>query len=49
MGNQVKALVEGIRTYRLILDIGCHLDLFQILYVLSVPRNLISLSKFDYV
>ena len=49
MGNQVKAPVESIRTYRLILDTGHHLDLFQTLYVPFVSRNLVSLSRLDYV
>ncbi|KAI0524826.1 hypothetical protein KFK09_004214 [Dendrobium nobile] len=47
MGNRVKAQVEAIGTYRLILDTGHHLDLFQTLYVHSVSRNLVSLSKLD--
>ncbi|XP_022846239.1 uncharacterized protein LOC111368978 [Olea europaea var. sylvestris] len=33
MGNRVKAPVEAIGTYRLILDTGHHLDLFQTLYL----------------
>lgn len=49
MGNRVKAPVEGIGTYCLILDSGYHLDLFQTLYVSSVSCNLISLSKLDSV
>ena len=49
MGNRVKVLVEAIRTYRLILDNGNHLDIFQSFYVPSVSRNLISLSKLDTV
>ena len=49
MGNRVKASVETIRTYHLILDTGHHLDLFQTLYVPSISRNLISLSKLDTV
>ena len=47
MGNRVKAPVEAIETYHLILDTGNHLDLFQTLYVLSISRNLVSLSKLD--
>jgi hypothetical protein len=47
MGNRVKAPVEAIGTYRLILDTGHYLDLFQTFYVPSVSRNLISLSKLD--
>ncbi|KAH0644888.1 hypothetical protein KY284_032772 [Solanum tuberosum] len=47
MGNRMKAQIEGIRTYRLILETGHHLDLLQTLYVPSVSRNLISLSRLD--
>jgi len=46
-GNKVKGLVEIIMTYRLILDIGHYLDLLKTLYVPSLSRNLISLSKLD--
>ena len=49
IGNRVKAPVEAIGTYRLILDTGHHLDLFQTLYVPSVSRNLVSLSKLDTI
>ncbi|KAK9725155.1 hypothetical protein RND81_05G125900 [Saponaria officinalis] len=34
MGNRMKARIEGIGTYRLILDTGCHIDL---IYCLCVP------------
>ena len=47
MGNRVKAPVEAIGTYRLFLDSHYHLDLFQTLYVPSISRNLISLSRLD--
>ncbi|KAF7807041.1 Retrovirus-related Pol polyprotein from transposon TNT 1-94 [Senna tora] len=47
MGNRMKASIEGIRTYRLVLDTGYHLDLLRTLYVPSVARNLISLSRLD--
>ena len=47
MGNQVKAPVETIGTYRLFLDSSHHLDLFQTLYVPSISRNLISLPRLD--
>ncbi|KAH0644902.1 hypothetical protein KY284_032786 [Solanum tuberosum] len=47
MGNRMKAQIEGIGTYRLILETGHHLDLLQTLYVPSVSRNLISLSRLD--
>ena len=49
MGNQVKAPIEAIGTYRLILDTKYYLDLFQTLYVPSISRNLVSLSKLDTV
>ena len=47
MGNKVKAPVEAIRTYHLKLDTGNHLDLLETLYVPSLSRNLVSLSKLD--
>ena len=47
MGNRVKAPVEAVETYRLNLDIGHHLDLREILYVPSLSRNLVSLSKLN--
>ncbi|KAG8365801.1 hypothetical protein BUALT_Bualt17G0009600 [Buddleja alternifolia] len=47
MGNRRKAPIEGIGTYRVVLDSGCNLDLFQTLYVPSLSRNLVSLSKLD--
>ena len=47
MGNRVKAPVEAIDTYSLKLDTGHHLDLFETLYVPSLSRNLVSLSKLD--
>uniref|UniRef100_A0A1J3K4I8 Retrovirus-related Pol polyprotein from transposon TNT 1-94 n=2 Tax=Noccaea caerulescens TaxID=107243 RepID=A0A1J3K4I8_NOCCA len=47
MGNRDKAPVEAIGTYRLILESGFCLDLFQTLYVPSISRNLVSLSKLD--
>ena len=49
MGNRVKAPVEAIGTYHLFFDTGHHLDLFQTLYVPTVSRNLVSLSKLDTV
>ncbi|KAH1203657.1 hypothetical protein GmHk_17G049837 [Glycine max] len=42
MGNKVKA-----PTYYLKLDTGDHLDLLETLYVPSLSRNLVSLSKLD--
>ena len=47
IGNQVKALIEAIRTYHLIFDTINHLDLFHTLYVPYVSRNLVSLLRFD--
>ncbi|GJV78730.1 retrovirus-related pol polyprotein from transposon TNT 1-94 [Tanacetum coccineum] len=47
MGNQMKAPIEGVGTYRLKLDIGFHLDLMNTLYVPSISRNLISISRLD--
>ena len=47
MRNRVKALVEVIETYRLILDIGHLLDLFETLYVPSISQNLFFMSKLD--
>ena len=49
MGNKEKVPVEAVRTYRLILDTGYHLDLMDTFYVPSITRNLISLSKLDVV
>ena len=47
MGNKVKAPVEAIETYHLKLDAEHHLDLLETLYVRSLSRNLLSLSKHD--
>lgn len=47
MGNQVKAPIEAIGTYRLVLETNYHLDLFQTFYVPSISRNLASLAKLD--
>ena len=47
MGNQVKAPIETIRTYYLFLDTNRQIDLFQIFYVPSLSRNLVSLLKLD--
>ena len=43
----MKASIEGIGTYRLILDNGHHLYLIDTFYVPSISRNLVSLSKLD--
>nr|XP_009796234.1 PREDICTED: uncharacterized protein LOC104242829 [Nicotiana sylvestris] len=47
MGNRMKAPIEGIGTYCLIMETGRHLDPLQTLYVPSASRNLISLSRLD--
>ena len=47
MRNRVKGSVEVVRIYRLKLDTGHHLDLLETLYVRSLSRNLLSLSKHD--
>jgi len=47
MGNRVKTLMEAIRTYCLKLDIRHHLDLLETIYVPSLYRNLVSLSKLN--
>jgi len=47
MGNIVKALVKTVETYCLKLDTEHHLDLLETLYVPSLSRNLVSLSKLD--
>lgn len=43
----MKAQIEGIGTYRLILDTGYQLDLLQTIYVPSISRCLVSISKLD--
>ena len=47
MGNKVKAPVEAVETYCLKLDTGSCLDLLETLHVLSLSRNLVSLSIID--
>jgi hypothetical protein len=47
MGNGVKVQVVAIGTFRLFLETGCYLNLFQTLYVPSISRNLVYLSKLD--
>ena len=47
MGNRNKVPVKGIGTYRLVLDTGHYLDLFQTLYVPTFSCNLVSLPKLD--
>ncbi|KAK9128170.1 hypothetical protein Syun_016967 [Stephania yunnanensis] len=44
MGNRMKARIEGIGTYRLILDTGYFLDLEKCLYVPECSSNLVSVS-----
>ena len=45
----MKACIEGIGMYRLILDTGCHLDQEECLYALECARNLESVGKLDVV
>ncbi|WVZ07203.1 hypothetical protein V8G54_020549 [Vigna mungo] len=45
MGNRMKARIEGIGTYRLILDTGYCLNLEKCLYVPGCARNLIYVAK----
>ena len=47
MGNRVKAPVEAVETYCLKLNMEHHLDLLKTLYVPSLSKNLVSLSKLD--
>jgi len=47
MGNIMKARIEGIWSYILILNTGYCLDLEKCLYVPSCARNLISVAKLD--
>jgi len=49
MGNRVKAPGEVVGTYHLKLDTRRHLDLLETLYVPSLSRNLVSLSKLDLI
>jgi len=48
MGNRVKAPAEAVEIYRLKLNTE-HLDLLETLYVPSLSRNLVSLSKLDII
>lgn len=47
MGNRERVPVEAIGTYHLFLDTGYHLDLLNCLFVPTIVRNLISISKLD--
>ena len=47
MVNRMKARIEGIGTYRLILDTGYRLDLEKCLYVPEYARNIVSVSRLD--
>jgi len=47
MENGIKVQVVAIGTFCLFLETSCYLDLFQTLYVPSISRNLVSLSKLD--
>jgi hypothetical protein len=46
-GSKEKVSVAGVRTYRLITNTGCTLDLLHTLYVPTFSRNLIYVSKLD--
>lgn len=43
----MKVRIEGIGTYRLVLDTGYHIDLKSCLYVPGCARNLVSVAKLD--
>jgi len=45
MRNREKIPVESVGTYRLILDTEFYLNLLDTIYVPSISRNLVSLSK----
>ncbi|KAK2999886.1 hypothetical protein RJ639_023052 [Escallonia herrerae] len=47
VGNGEKAQVEDVGTLRLVLESGFNLDLVDTVYVLSMTRNLISISRLD--
>lgn len=47
MGNRMKALIEGIGTYQLILNSGYQLELEKCLYVPECARNLVSAGVLD--
>ncbi|CAA7053517.1 unnamed protein product [Microthlaspi erraticum] len=47
MGNRMKARIEGIGTYKLIMDTSCHVNLEGCLYVPECVRNLVSVSRLD--
>ena len=47
MGNRMKARIEGVGTYRIMLDTGYCLDLEKCLYVPDCSRNLVSVSRLD--
>ena len=47
MGNKMKARIEGVGTYRIVLDTGYCLDLEKCLYVPDCSRNLVSISRLD--
>ncbi|KAK3032597.1 hypothetical protein RJ639_037361 [Escallonia herrerae] len=47
VGNGEKAQVEAVGTLRLVLESGFNLDLVDTIYVPSMTRNLISVSRLD--
>jgi len=49
MGNCLKAEVIVVGTYHLILETGHQMDLMDIFYAPFISRNLISVSRLDYI
>ncbi|KAE8656197.1 Detected protein of unknown function [Hibiscus syriacus] len=47
MGNMMKAIIEGVRTCRIVLDTSYCLNLEKCLYVPDCSRNLIYVSRLD--
>lgn len=47
MGNRLESEVRAIGTYRLVLATGFELTLNNTLFVSSISRNLVSLSRLD--
>ena len=47
MGNKMKARIDDIGTYKLILDIGCHVALKGCLYIPRCVNNLVFVVKLD--
>ena len=47
MGNMMKARIEGVGTYRIVLDTGYCLNIEKCLYVPNCSRNRVSVSRLD--